>query len=61
MTIRPCRPGDEEAQVRIYNTGAGTLPSFQPAKVEDVIRRDREGGADPSSRYFAVEGGEVVE
>ena len=50
MTIRPYRPGDEEAQVRIYNAGAGTLPGFQPAKPEDVTRRDRAGDTDPSCR-----------
>jgi len=60
MTIRPYRPGDEEAQVRIYNAGAGALPFFQPAKLEDVARRDRAGDTDPSCRFYAVEGGEVV-
>ena len=60
MTIRPYRAGDEEAQVRIYNAGAGSLPSFQPAKLEDVVRRDRAGDTDPSCRFYAEEDGEPV-
>ncbi len=60
MTIRPYRRGDEEAQARIYNAGAGTMPGYQPAKPGDIARRDRSGDTDPSSRFYAEEDGEVV-
>jgi hypothetical protein len=60
MTIRPYQPGDEAAQVAIYNAAAASLPGFKPASVDEVERRYRAGDWDPTARFYAVEGGEVV-
>jgi hypothetical protein len=60
MPIRTYRPGDEEAQVRLYNLAAGGLPAFKPANVEEVARRYRASDPDPSSKLYAEEGGQVV-
>jgi hypothetical protein len=59
MPIRSYQPGDEAAQVRIYNQDAGSLPGFKPATPEEVARRY---AADPDSgtRYYAVENGGIV-
>jgi hypothetical protein len=60
MTIRPYLPGDEAAQVAIYNASAAALPGFKPANVDDVERRYRAGDWDPTARFYAVKGDEVV-
>jgi GNAT superfamily N-acetyltransferase len=60
MAIRTYQPGDEQAQARVYNVAAGSLPGFKPATAEEIGRRYRGGDPDPESRYFAVENGEVV-
>jgi hypothetical protein len=59
MPIRCHLPGDEVAQVRIYNQAAGGLPGFKPGTPEEVARRY---AADPdsASRFYAVEGGDLV-
>lgn len=60
MTIRNFQPGDEAAQVAVYNVAAGQLPGFKPAKVEDVQKRTRARGFDPATRWYVEEHGEVV-
>ena len=60
MTIRHFQPGDEAIQAAIYNEAAAGLPGFKPAKAEDVQRRTRARGFDPTTRWYAEEGGEVV-
>jgi hypothetical protein len=60
MTIRPYQSGDEAAQVAIYNASAAALPGFKPANVDEVVRRYRTVDADLASKFYAVEGGEVV-
>lgn len=60
MTIRTFLPGDEAAQVRIYNEGAGELPKFKPATLDEVRRRCRAPEFDPTTRLFALEGEEPV-
>ncbi len=60
MSIRTYRPGDEVAQVAIYNEAAARLPKFKPARVEEVRRRCRADDFDPATRFYAEEGGEVV-
>jgi hypothetical protein len=60
MSIRPYQPGDETAQVRIYNTVAAELPGFKPASVDEVVRRYRTGDLEPGTKYYAVENGEVL-
>lgn len=60
MMIRNFRPGDEAAQVEIYNTAAAALPRFKPATVQEIQRRTRARDFDPGLRFFAEEGGKVV-
>lgn len=60
MNIRTFQPGDEAAQVEIYNTVGAALPKFKPATVQEVQRRVRARDFDPRQRSFAVEGNRVV-
>lgn len=60
MTIRSYQSGDEHAQARIYNTVAGTLPSFKPSTPEEIARRYQSADPDSTSRYYAIENGAVV-
>jgi hypothetical protein len=60
MLIRTYQPGDEQAQARVYNTAAGSLPAFKPASPDEIARRSRGGEADPGSRFYAVADDDVV-
>jgi hypothetical protein len=60
MLIRMYQPGDEQAQTRIYNTAAGTLPAFKPSSADEILRRYQGDDADPRSRFYAVVDDEVV-
>ena len=60
MQIREYQPGDETAQARIYNTATSALPGFKPASAEEIARRYATAEGDSGSRYYAVEGAEVV-
>lgn len=60
MTIRTYEKGDELAQVAIYNEAAGSLPKFKPATVDEVRRRCRANDFDPTTRFYALEGGQPV-
>jgi hypothetical protein len=60
MSIRAYQPGDETAQVRIYNIAAAALPGFKPANVDEVARRYRTVDPDPASKLYDVEAGDVV-
>lgn len=60
MTIRTFRPGDESAQVAIYNEAAAELPRFKPATLPEVQRRTRARDFDPTMRFFAEDGGQPV-
>ncbi len=60
MQIRTYQSGDEAVQAEIYNEAAGALPKFKAATAEEVGRRCRETGFDPTSRFYAEEGGSVV-
>ena len=39
MKIRTYAPGDDGAQVSIYNEAAATLPKFKAATLDEVRRR----------------------
>jgi hypothetical protein len=54
MTIRAFRPGDEAAQVGIYNEACASLPKFKPATLDEIRRRCRAAEFDPGSRFFAL-------
>ena len=60
IEIRTFRPGDEEKQISIYNSVAGSLPGFKTAGVGEVTRRTQAKDFDPSTRFYAVDSGEVV-
>jgi hypothetical protein len=56
-TIRTYGPGDDAAQVGIYNEAAAGLPGFKPASLDEVRRRGRDPACDPKGRFLAVVGG----
>jgi hypothetical protein len=60
MRIRTYQPGDEQAQARIYNSAAGSLPAFKPASADEIARRYQGDDTDPGSRLYAVIDEEVV-
>src|SRR6266511_3903817 len=60
MTIRTFQPGDDIAQVSVYNEAAATLPRFKPATIDEVRRRVRAADFDPAARFYAVEDGQVA-
>src|SRR5438874_4371937 len=60
MGIRHFQPGDEAAQVSIYNEATASLPKFKPATLDEVRRRCSAPGFDPRSRFFAIEDGQTV-
>lgn len=60
MHIRHYQPGDEVAQAAIYNAATVNLPRHKPATSEEVLRRCRERGFDPSTRLYAEVDGKVI-
>ena len=58
--IRAYRPGDETAQVEIYNRVTSPLPGFKAATAEEVARRYRAADFDPDSKLYAELEGRVV-
>src|SRR6185437_130666 len=60
MRIRTYQPGDEQAQARIYNAAAGSLPAFKPASADEIARRYQGDDTDPGSRFYAVIDDEVM-
>jgi hypothetical protein len=60
MEIRTYRPGDDAAQVSIYNEAAGELPKFKPATLDEVRRRARGADHDLSARFLALVDGRPV-
>jgi hypothetical protein len=60
MAIRTFRPGDEAAQVSIYNEAAAELPKFKPATLDELRRRIVGADFDATARYYAEVNGRVV-
>lgn len=60
MNIRTFQPGDEVTQASLFNVAAYSFPGFKPATAEDVKKRTRGRGFDPTSRFYAQESGQVV-
>ncbi|MCI0699455.1 MAG: hypothetical protein L0241_00020 [Planctomycetia bacterium] len=60
MNIRTFKPGDEVTQAALFNVAAFSLPGFKPANAEDVKKRTRGRGFDPTTRVYAEEGNQVV-
>jgi len=60
MNIRRFQPGDEIAQVGIYNEAAAELARFKPATLDEVRRRLRAPDFDPTTRLYATENNKPV-
>ena len=60
MIIRQFQPGDEFAQLDVYNTAAAGLTKFKPGTIVDLQRRTQAKDFDPATRAYAVENGRVV-
>ena len=60
MEIRTYLPGDEAAQVSIYNEAAADLPKFKPATLDEVRRRGHATDYDPTAHLLALEGTQPV-
>lgn len=60
MIIRQYRPGDEAAQVAIFNVAAAGLPKFKPATLVEVQRRVRARDFDPGLRLYAEVESQIV-
>lgn len=60
MTVRTYKPGDELAQVSIYNAAAGRLPRFKPTSVDEIRRRFRGPDFDPKQHFYAIADGQVM-
>lgn len=60
VNIRTFQPGDESAQVAVFNAAAAALPGFKPAAAADVAKRTAAPDFDPATRFYAEDGGRVV-
>jgi hypothetical protein len=60
VNIRNFQIGDEVHQAGVFNVAAFALPGFKPATADEVKRRTRSRNFDPTSRFYAEEGGQVV-
>ena len=60
MKIRSFHSGDEIAQAGLFNVAAFALPGFKPATADEVKRRTRSRGFDPSTRFYAEDNRQVV-
>jgi hypothetical protein len=60
VKIRPFQPGDEYAQLEIYNAAAASLSKFKPASIPDIQRRTQAKDFDSATRLYAEEQGRVV-
>lgn len=60
VNIRTFQTGDEAIQAGLFNMAACALPGFKAATADDVKRRTRARAFDPTARFFAEEGGQVV-
>lgn len=60
MNVRQYQPGDEKAQLAIYNTAGAALSKFKPAGPFEIQRRIQVKDFDPATRWYAEERGQVV-
>lgn len=60
MNIRTFQPGDEVVQASLFNIAAFALPGFKAATADEVKRRARVRGFNPSARFFAEDAGQAV-
>jgi hypothetical protein len=57
VKIRTFQSGDEVTQAGLFNVAAFSLPGFKHATAEEVKRRTRSRGFDPTTRFYAEENG----
>lgn len=60
MNIRTYQPGDEAAQVALFNEAAAALPKFKAANADEVKRRYQARDFDPTTKFYAEDGGKVI-
>ncbi len=60
MHIRHYQPGDEQVQAELFNQATRSLPAYKPATAEDIAKRYRSPGADPTMRFYAIENSKVI-
>jgi hypothetical protein len=60
VKIRTFQPGDEVTQAGLFNVAAFALAGFKPASADDVKRRTRARGFDPTTRFYAEDNDQVV-
>lgn len=60
VNIRTFQSGDEVTQASLFNVAAYSLPGFKPATADDVRKRTRGRTFDPTSRFYAEVGGQIV-
>jgi hypothetical protein len=60
VNIRPFQPGDEFAQLKIYNAAAAAQNKFKPATIVEIQRRTQAKDFDPATRCYAEDQGNVV-
>lgn len=60
MIIRKYQPGDEAAQIRIYNEAACQLPAFKKATLDEVRRRLIAPKKDRTTRFLAIDGNQPL-
>jgi L-amino acid N-acyltransferase YncA len=60
MNIRTYHPGDEVAQAGIFNDAAAALPKFKAATSDEVKRRFQARDFDPTTKFYAEDGGKVI-
>jgi hypothetical protein len=60
VNIRTFQAGDEVVQASLFNIAAFALPGFKPATADDVKKRTRGRGFDPTARFYAEDGGQVI-
>jgi hypothetical protein len=60
VNIRTFQPGDEAIQAALFNVAAFALPGFKPATADEVKKRTRGRGFDPTARFYAEDGDQVV-
>jgi hypothetical protein len=60
MKIRTFMPGDDAAQVGVFNEAAASLPKFKLATLDEVRRRCHAPDFDPTGRFYAEVNGLVV-
>jgi hypothetical protein len=60
MKIRNFMPGDDVAQVGIYNEAAAALPKFKAATLDEIRRRCHAPNFDPTTHFYAEDNGLVV-